>query len=214
MNEFSLFEGDLLNRLFLRIGIRSRGAGHLALRVVCLLVVTFVPTAFICWRLGYGPGGLRTMNFFGDIGALGQAFLGYPLFVIAEWLIGEKTRATGNHFLRSGVVLPEGIPTLERCHEQMAELRRWWLPETACYLLGFMFSLFWLYEETHNSYNYLARDRRTGDPATNSRRVVARNYRDSDFQFLVAAVELEDRTLVLVSLQGVATATPAHRVPS
>lgn len=153
MEDLSLFEGDLLNRLFSRLGIRSHGGLHLVARCLVVIVVTFVPTAVLALVQGYGPGRPRTLNMFGDIAALGMAFLGYPLFIVAEWIIGEKTLSAGRHFRNSGVILPEAMEFLDGLHRRISRLRRWWVPETVCLLIAYVFSFWWLYEETHNAYD-------------------------------------------------------------
>jgi hypothetical protein len=153
MEEFSLFEGDPLNRLLSTIGLRSRGLGRLTCRFLLLLLVTFVPTALFALYEGFGPSQPRTLNFFGDLGAFGQAFIGYPLFIFAEWHIGQKTRSAAHHFLHSGVVLEAGLGPLHELHAKIAKLRKMILPDIVCLVLAFIFALMWLYGETHNSYD-------------------------------------------------------------
>ncbi len=153
MTELSLFEGDPLNRLFERYGLKSKGFFHLLARVAVILFFTAFPTALFAYLGGFGPGQPRIMNFFGDISAFGQAFLGYPLFVFAEWKVGKVTNAAAKHFYRSGVLQDEDIPALEQLHKKIGKLRRMVWIEVACFALGFLMALGWLYEETHNSYD-------------------------------------------------------------
>jgi len=153
VNDFSLFEGDLLNRFFARLGLRSRGFWPLAGRFAFLICLTCLPTAYLAYSEGFVWGMPDALNFFGDVAAFGQAFIGYPLFIFAESVIGGKTRSAAKHFLNSGVILPESLPELRKLNQRVSELRKWWLPETACLVLGFIFSFLWLWEETHNAYN-------------------------------------------------------------
>ena len=153
MTDFSLFEGDPLSRIFLYFGIKAKGFSHLASRVFCVLMLTCFPTMFFAWWEGFGPSRPRPLNFFGDVAAFGQAFLGYPLFVLAEWHIGEKTRAAAHHFRHGGVLLDDGVHKLDAIHLKIERMRRSWIPETICLILGAIFSALWLYEETHNSFD-------------------------------------------------------------
>lgn len=132
MTDFSLFEGDPLNRLLARIGLRSKGFLALTGRFLLLFLVTCVPTAFFAWRGGFGPLQCGALNFFGDIAALGQALLGYPLFIAAESIIGARTREAGKHFAESGLIQGEDLARLDRLHERVGTARRSRIPETIC----------------------------------------------------------------------------------
>ena len=150
-HDFSLFEGDPLNRFFARLGIGSTRVLDLFLRFLLLLLVTAVPTALLALWQGYGPNQpLRSLNFFADFSAFGQALLGYPLFILAEYKIEKTTRSAGRHMLSSGVVPQEYLPELHRLHDRVGALRRKAWIEIACLVLGLIFGLLWLYEETHN----------------------------------------------------------------
>ncbi|MCO6431979.1 MAG: hypothetical protein J5J00_14060 [Deltaproteobacteria bacterium] len=153
MREFSLFEGDPLSRFFLLFGIRSRGVSAFAGRFLFLLIVTFLPTAFFCLWSGFGPGKPRALNFFADAAALSQAFLGYPMFIIAEMVIGIKTRTTAKHFSESGLVQPADLGELDNIHEKIAQIRHRLAPDLVCLFLAFACSGLWLWEEVHNSYD-------------------------------------------------------------
>jgi len=165
MQQFSLFEGDPLNRLLARVGLRSRGFFHLAARFLLLLLLTAVPTAIFALLDGYGPGQPRSMNFFGDIAAWGQALIGYPLFIYAELVIEKKTRSASKHFFSSGVVQEADREALAALHTRMHALRQRRAPDLVCFALGFLFALLWLYDETHNAYDTW---HAIGAPATQS----------------------------------------------
>ncbi|MFN8392494.1 MAG: hypothetical protein U0136_19530 [Bdellovibrionota bacterium] len=153
MTSFSLFEGDILSRVFLRLGIRAKGAGHIAARIVFVWLLTAVPTGLLAWYQGFTGDQPRPLNFFGDVASLGQALVGYPLFIIAEWLIGEKTRSAAEHFEHSGVLLHESLETLHELHAKIARFRHWWVPEACCAALAYIFAFGWMHEEMHNSYD-------------------------------------------------------------
>lgn len=150
MYQFSLFDEDPLNRLFNAIGIKSRGVISGAARVALFLLVTWAPTAFFALNAGFTFAMPRELNFFGDLGAIGQAFIGIPLFVIAEVVIGAKTRSAAAHFFNSGVLQDGDRPALNRLHAQVAALRRRIMPDLICLAIGYVCAVFWMYEEMHN----------------------------------------------------------------
>jgi len=110
---FSLFEGDLVNRIFSYFGIHGRRAVDLIARILILMSVTWgvlaVLAVFVS-KVAQGPAG---ENFFLDFAAYLQLIIGLPLFVIAERVIGEHTREAAGYFLAAGVIPPEEIPTIE-----------------------------------------------------------------------------------------------------
>lgn len=152
MSEFSLFRNDPLNRLFAKIGIGAEHPISLVARFSLLLIVTALPTAMFCWYDGYTFGRPRAMNLFGDIAAWGQAFLGYPLFIISEVVIGNKTEETARHFLRGGIIANKHRSKFLKIDAHISALARRRLPEIVCFLMGFIFALLWLKEEMGNGY--------------------------------------------------------------
>jgi len=100
--QFSLFEGDLVNRIFARSGLRARPLGDLLARIVILLCLTWIPLALLAVLSGVGMGRPPRENFFLDVAAYGQFILGLPLFVIAESVIAGHTREAAKSFLASG----------------------------------------------------------------------------------------------------------------
>lgn len=79
-NQFSLFEGDLVNRGWSSMGVGGRRRRDLAARCLILIVLTWAPLAVLALigDVGKGPGG---ENFFKDIAAYMQFILGLPLFI-------------------------------------------------------------------------------------------------------------------------------------
>ncbi len=101
---FSLFEDDLVSRVFARLGMGSYRVGDLVKRSLFLIGITWVPLALLAivsevhWI--QPPG----QNFFLDFAAYGQLLIGLPMFLLAERVIDGQTRDTARCFLSTGVV--------------------------------------------------------------------------------------------------------------
>ncbi len=103
-SRFSLFEGDLLNRGFSAIGVRSRRPLHIFLRFLVVFGVTWVPVALLSITTArhLPPDAASAENFFYDFAAYAQFFIGIPLYLIAERVIGASIRGASRDFRRHG----------------------------------------------------------------------------------------------------------------
>ena len=138
---FSLFEGDLVNRIFSSFGIHGRRAVDLIARILILISVTWgvlaVLAVFVS-KVAHGPAG---ENFFLDFAAYLQLLVGLPLFVIAERVIGEHTREAAGYFLAAGVIPPEELPTIEATNRKVERLRKSIVPDLVCLALAVVLAL-------------------------------------------------------------------------
>ena len=108
--QFSLFEGDWVNRLFASIGVGGRRVRDLAARCLILVGLTWVPLAVLAFLGGVGKGA-GGENFFKDIAAYMQLMLGLPLFVVAERIVSVHTREAATNSCqqeRSGIKTRRG----------------------------------------------------------------------------------------------------------
>lgn len=133
---FSLFQGDLVNRVFAVIGIGSRGSRDLALRSAVLIAVTWVPMACLAPLDGLVSLKIDGENFFADFAAYAQFLIGLPLFVLAEAVISRNTRDAGHQFLTTDIVRPEDRASVLAVHAKLARLRRSFLPDLVCLLIA------------------------------------------------------------------------------
>ena len=103
---FSLFEGDLLNRTFSRVGLHSRRGIHIAGRCLLMMVITWLPMAILSVAQGLFSSQIDARNFFADYAAYAQCLVALPLFIIGERIVARATREAANEFLDTGVVEP------------------------------------------------------------------------------------------------------------
>jgi hypothetical protein len=143
-SQFSIFEGDLLNRIFLFCGVRSRRKTDIFLRILIVIGVTWGGMALCSARAAMNlPDGVPyALNFFYDFAAYIQFFVGIPLYMIAERVIGASIRGASQDFHETGVIRPEDMSRLDEIEARVAHLRTRWWPEVICiavsYYLAFM----------------------------------------------------------------------------
>ncbi len=135
---FSLVEGDLVNRAFSRLGLHGRRVVDLLGRSVTLWFVTWFPLALIALVEGYCFQRTPAENFFYDIAAYAQLFIGLPLFIVAESFITASTREASRHFSNSGMVKPEYLPQLATYHRQFEVWRKSLRGETVCIAAAYL----------------------------------------------------------------------------
>ncbi|MEZ5316321.1 MAG: hypothetical protein R2752_02860 [Vicinamibacterales bacterium] len=134
---FSLFDGDLVNRTFGWLGMRSRRTTGVVGRCVTLVVLTWVPMALLAWKGGLFSAHIEARNFFADYAAYGQFLVAMPLFVIAERIVLVNTREAALDFLRTGVVEPANYADVGRIHLQVRQRSTGVLPEVACIVIAY-----------------------------------------------------------------------------
>ena len=138
---FSLFEGDLVNRGFDAIGLRSRRGIDLILRSLLLMGATWGVVAVAALLSTKFRGVPASENFFEDFAAYLQFILGLPLFVVAEYIVGVHTREAANYFLITGVISPGDIPLVEALHRQVERLRKSRVPDVVCIILAYSLAI-------------------------------------------------------------------------
>lgn len=147
---FSLFEGDFLTRLFQRMGMGSYRTGHLAMRALCLVLLTWGVLAGLSIWAGVHWTQDKGKNFFFDFAAYGQLLLGLPMFLIAERVIDFQTREAARCFLTTGVVEPGDAVRLLRINWRLRELRQSSWPDVLCLVTGYALTAAWMIPEMYN----------------------------------------------------------------
>lgn len=137
-SRFSVFEGDLVNRAFAKIGIGSRGARNLLLRMAVIIGVTWVPMALMSLAVDLPANATAAQNFFYDFAAYAQFFVGIPLFIVAERLLSENMLGAARDFWQSGVIAPADQPKLTKIESDIETARKKFLPEIICIALAFI----------------------------------------------------------------------------
>ena len=151
MTQFSLFEGDFLNRQFARIGLKSNRWIDLLGRVRVLWLITWLPMAAIALVEGFDPSKPTAMNFFADFAAYFQFLLGLPLFIAAEKSISRHTREAGRSFLSHSLISETNKIELEKIHLFFGRMRRSGWSDLVCFLLGLLLAIFTINQQRYDS---------------------------------------------------------------
>lgn len=142
MIQFSLFEGDLLSKLFGHLRFRGRKAGDLILRILCFWFLTYIPMATLAVLEGLYGNRPPSENFFYDIAAYAIFFLSTPLFILAEGIISTATRGAAKRFASHGILKPEDAAGLDSIHLKLEKARQNIIPELICIFHAFVFAGF------------------------------------------------------------------------
>jgi hypothetical protein len=138
---FSLFDGDWLNRAYAALRMSKYVRYRLLKRCALVVILTWVPVAFFALLGGFVGGGLVATNFFADFAAYAQFLIAMPLFVIAEPIVDQSTRAAARQFISCGIIKSEDSQRLYRLHARIKQLRtsRW--PDIGCIVIAYALSL-------------------------------------------------------------------------
>ena len=129
---FSLFDGDLVNRLFALLGLGNRRGLHVIGRSLFLIAITWAPMAWLASAEGLVSLTISARNFFADFAAYAQFLIGLPLFVLAEAVVNRNTRDAAHQFLATDIVRPADQPTIQATHKRIARLRRTFWSDALC----------------------------------------------------------------------------------
>jgi hypothetical protein len=145
---FSLFEGDLVNRVFNRMGLHGRRGIDLLWRCLLVMTATWGVVAVAAFFVTDVAGVPVSENFFEDFAAYMMLVIGLPLFVIAEPIVGAHTREAANYFLAAGVVPAADAPILETLHRRVERLRKSLLPELLCVVVAYGLAISTIWPKT------------------------------------------------------------------
>ncbi len=135
---FSLFDGDLVNRGFARLGLHGRRARDIAGRCLFVAAVTWPPMAVLALMQHLYSRTIDARNFFADYAAYAQFLLALPLFVLGEWVVSRSTREAAATFVDSGVIRPADVPLADASHREVARLGRSRRAERVCIALAYL----------------------------------------------------------------------------
>ena len=139
--QFSLFEGDLANRVFSRLHLNGRRARGVLGRILVLVLITYVPMALLAWYEQLGFSRPPAENFFYDIAAYAQFLIGLPLFVVAESIISVHTREAAKRFNHSGILSELDSEALAGFSAKLEQWRKDPRPEAFSIMFAFVLSL-------------------------------------------------------------------------
>ena len=124
-NESELYvaPGGPTYRLVQRVGAALNIKLSIARRIVVLLLVTWVPMCVFALVQGVALGNTPRGSFLLDFATYVRYFLGIPVLVLAEGLVGSRLRRAGLQFLSEGLVRQEDYPAFERAVARLARRR-------------------------------------------------------------------------------------------
>jgi hypothetical protein len=114
-----------------RIGLIKADDPCLGRRIVCFLLITWVPLLLLSLINGRALGPTPRESFLLDFAAYARFFLAIPLFFVAEIVVGPRLRTAGLHFLRASLVRQEDLPAVDAAITRVRRRREAMLPELA-----------------------------------------------------------------------------------
>jgi hypothetical protein len=138
---FSVFEGDAVNRMFERMGLDGRSADDLIGRILALITITWVPMAIFALLTPLPPHAVLAEDFFFDFAAYAQFFAGIPLFIVAERIMARNMLQAARDFESSGVIADADKPRLAAIERSLQRARHKPMPEAICFVIAFLLSL-------------------------------------------------------------------------
>jgi hypothetical protein len=112
-----------------RIGLIKADDPCLGRRIVCFLLITWVPLLLLSLINGRALGPTPRESFLLDFAAYARFFLAIPLFFVAEIVVGPRLRTAGLHFLRASLVRQEDLPAVDAAITRVRRRREAMLPE-------------------------------------------------------------------------------------
>ncbi len=141
LSQFSLFEGDIVNRAFGALGLGGRKPLDLIGRMLVVIGITWAPIALMSLFVVLPSDAQPAQRFFYDFAAYAQFFVGIPLFIIAERILSENIQEAARDFHASGVIAAEDRPALDVIEHEVSAASRKRLPDLICLAVAFVLAL-------------------------------------------------------------------------
>jgi hypothetical protein len=123
-NELYLAPGGPEARLVRRIGVRERGAKRSLLRrILTFLLITWVPMCIFALLQGTALGPTPRASFLLDFATYARFFIGLPILLVADVVVGSRLRLAGLEFVRDDLIRSEDVPAFERAVARLARRR-------------------------------------------------------------------------------------------
>lgn len=124
-NEAELYfeRGGPAYRLMQRLGIVRGDDPSIRRRIVGFLAITWVPLLVLALIEGRALGPTPRESFLLDFATYARFFLGIPILVLAEVVVGPRLAAAGLQFVRGGLVRPADYPAFDRAIARVAKRR-------------------------------------------------------------------------------------------
>jgi hypothetical protein len=137
-NERDLYfeRGGPSYRLMQRVGLIRGDDPSVPRRVVAFLLLTWVPLVILCLWEGRAVAATAEESFLLDFTAYARFFIGLPLLIAAEVIVGPKLTAAGMHFVEAGFVRDEDYPAFDHAIARTARRREALWPELVMLVLA------------------------------------------------------------------------------
>lgn len=106
-----------------RVGQKLRIGHSFTIRILSFLAITWFPMLIFSVIEGRALGAASKDSFLLDFGTYARFFLGVPLLIVAESVVGPRLRGAGLQFVDGGFVLKEDYPAFNRAILLAAKLR-------------------------------------------------------------------------------------------
>jgi hypothetical protein len=136
-HDFSIVVGGPMYDFLLRIGLVRLDLPNTLIRIIALIVLTWLPLLILSVKDGLAVGHQVKVPFLYDFSMYGRFLLALPLFVVAEIVIDPAIRHAVEEFVNSRIVQEKELPQFEEVLRKTQRLRDSALPELL--LLGLAF---------------------------------------------------------------------------
>jgi len=143
VDSFSLVEGGPIYRFQRAIGMALPNRQGVLKRALLTTLITWFPLLVLSLVQHRAFGPLIKIPFLHDFAVSIRFLIGLPLLVIAEAVIDPRLGHAVKHFVKSGLVPPEGLPAFERVILRTNRLRDSVLPAIVILVAAFAPSIWY-----------------------------------------------------------------------
>ena len=130
--------GGPVQRMGQRLAERMGLAHSTRLRILGFLAVTWLPLVVFAVMEGRALGPSPQESLLLDFGTYTRFFLGVPILILAEFVIGPRLRTAGMQFVEGGFVRREDYPAFDQAIQRVARWRESKWAELAILSVAFL----------------------------------------------------------------------------
>ena len=121
ITHFSLGNGGLLYRFFVKIGLSREDRPNYGRRIILMTCISWVPLLVLSILEGVAFGNKVDLPFIRDIGPHARLLLSVPVFIIADAVVNRNLAQVVDHLPTSGLIPETELP---RWQELLGDLFR------------------------------------------------------------------------------------------